>query len=251
MSEGCARNANSAGRRRLVHQYAACRASLGDLLVVAGVGDTSRNLDSAFLHYRLAASTFAAEGMSSASVAAARIWTKLATAQLAYPSENRLHYAKQAVEVLLLAKEILNPFEATMELAPPAAADPAALDKVRALDKARLVAPYALRLSRGKARAKRTGVIDPITAGSIIPSAAAKADWHLGLAYQQLGEASKATESFQSALAKLGPEHTLLRASIESEQGYALLDTEERRPSATPEPGNRKLSKLACGVRAR
>jgi len=228
---GGVRGDDSAVRRKLFFLCIDSRFMLGNLLIYAGVGDASQNLDEAFRHYRLAASTLSDEGTERASVYAAHVWTKLGSSQLAYPSENRAYYAKQAVRDLLRAKGVLTPFVATMQTPADIVGDSPKSDSRPARNRARRARSYSLRLGLSTSRTKRTGNVDPIASGVIIPPVLAKADWYLGTAYYRLGEPVKAAEHFRSALANVPPQNTLLRASIEADIGYAYLDTKSGDPA--------------------
>src|SRR5258708_3069801 len=84
------------------------------------VGDLSSAFETAIGHYKSAARIFEEGDHLSFPLYAANVWTTLGTTLLSYPTENRVHYARQAIEAFHRAKGIATPYAASIE-APPEA----------------------------------------------------------------------------------------------------------------------------------
>src|SRR5207302_694528 len=80
---------------------------LASFYLRVNAGDLSRNLESAFTHYRAAAAILEQENLPVLSLYAAVVWAMLGTAYVQYPAERRADYARQALEAFGKAKEIV------------------------------------------------------------------------------------------------------------------------------------------------
>jgi CHAT domain-containing protein/tetratricopeptide (TPR) repeat protein len=190
------------------------------------VGDLAQNLESAFEHYRSAAIILEQEAPLALSLYAANAWSTLATAQLSYPTENRAHYARQAIEAFSTAKKIVAPRAAGIEAPPEVMTDQKVWEKLPYLARVRYAAQYAVRLQRSRWKVVRTGVPEPLMSGMMVPFFAAKIDWQLGIAYRELGQLEKAVEHFTLALGGFAQGGEYFRAGVETDTGYAYLEAQ-------------------------
>ena len=210
-------------RERLVFWRSQCHVSLAKLLLDAQIGDISRNLDAALEHYQVAADLLDGETTAVAKLAAQNTLMTLATAELGYPTENRSYHARQAIKALLRAKETATPLAATMVSDPLEKKNPGPWDGLPSTQQVVDIAKFSASHARARMRARR-GSIDPFMAGLVVPYFLAQADWHLGVAYREVGDTDKAVEHFQLGLAELTVSAERLRAPLEADLGYAYLD---------------------------
>lgn len=199
---------------------------LANAYVQLEVGDPAQNLESAFEHYRSAAIILEQEAPLALSLYAANAWRALGAAQLSYPTENRAHYARRAIEAFSAAKRIVAPRAAGIEAPPEIMTDQTAWEKLPYVTRARYAAQYVLRLQRSRWKVVRTGVPEPLMSGMMVPFFAAKIDWQLGIAHRHLGQLGNAVEHLTRAVGGFtqGGEH--FRAGVEVDIGYAYLEAQ-------------------------
>jgi CHAT domain-containing protein/tetratricopeptide (TPR) repeat protein len=211
-------------RRRECQKRASYHVALAALYAQLGIGDLSRNLETALEHYRSAAKILEQEGSKVCALGAAKVWTTLGTVLLSYPTEHRLLYARQAKDVLSRAKEVAAPYAASMEAPPEAMKDMKARRRLSFMTMAKHVVPYLVRLRASERKASKTGIPDPILSGTTLPFFLPNVNWQLGKACRELGEIDKAIEHFTAAIEGFTGEAEVLRAPVEVDKGYAFLE---------------------------
>lgn len=223
-----------AGQQMRCIHHAFFHTSLASLYLRVNAGDLSRNLESAFTHYRVAADILEHGNLPVLSLYAAAVWSALGAACLNYPTENRADYAKEALVAFGKAKEITALHSSSLQSSTPEIWNDQFLSSLSFIPRAKYAARFSMRLAKGGWKMTWRGVPDPTVVGTLLPLFMLWVDWQLGVAYRQRGQLEKAVEHFELALqgpTKGTEDFESLRAAVEVDKGCAYLEAQsgERR----------------------
>jgi CHAT domain-containing protein len=210
-------------RRRIWLNHASHHATLATAYLRFNVGDVSRNMETAFEHYRSAAKILEQEDNPLFSLCSAGVWTTLGTALLSYPTENRPHYARQALEAFQKAKEIVAPHAALMKTPSVFMRDQKLWRQLSFLTGREYASGSVTPLRLGDWRMFWGGVPDAFVSGAIIPFFPAWIEWQHGVAHHYLGQLERVIEHLDLALRDC-PNDADVRTAIELSMGFAYLE---------------------------